>query len=262
MKVAILAGGLGTRLIEETTQRPKPMVEIGGHPILWHIMMHYSRYGFNEFVIALGYKGEYIKNWMREYYSLNRDMTVKTKTGDVIFYGESEQDWIIHLVDTGPTTQTGGRIKRLAPWLDNETFMLTWGDGVSDVALDALLRFHRSHGRLATLTAVRPPSRFGHLTLDEGRVVQFKEKPLYMDARARWINGAFFVLEPNVFDYIEGDNTQFEKEPLERLANDGQLMAYCHTGFWQCMDTLAEKIKLEKIWQSGKAPWKTWDQPR
>lgn len=255
MKVAILAGGIGSRLVEETLMKPKAMVEIGGRPILWHIMMYYSQFGFNEFVIALGYKGEYIKRWMREYYLLNGNMTVKTGIGEVISYDTNEQDWIVHLVDTGKKTLTGGRIKRLASWLDDETFMLTWCDGLSDVDLDALLKFHRSHGRLATLTAVRPPSRFGHLVLQGDRVVQFIEKPHITEY---WINGAFFVLEPEVFKYIKGDNTMWEKEPLEHLANEGQLIAYRHDGFWQCMDTIHEKSKLEKIWQSGKAPWKIW----
>ena len=255
MKVAILAGGAGTRLIEETAVKPKAMVEIRGQPILWHIMMHYSHFGFKEFVIALGYKGEYIKRWMQEYYALNGNMTMKTGTSEVIFHEKSEQDWIVHLVDTGQKTQTGGRIKRLAPWLGDQTFMLTWCDIVADVNLDALLKFHRSHGRLATLTAVRPPARFGHLVLEGDRVAQFKEKPRIIK---EWINGAFFVLEPRVFDYIKGDDTQWEREPLERLASDGQLMAYRHTGFWQCMDTIHENLLLERRWKSGKAPWKIW----
>jgi glucose-1-phosphate cytidylyltransferase len=257
MKVAILAGGLGTRLSEETVNKPKPMVEIGGRPILWHIMMHYSHFGFKEFLIALGYKGEYIKRWMHEYYSLNKNVTVKTNSNEVIFHDgkQSQASWIVHLVDTGQETLTGGRIKRLAPFIGNQTFMLTWCDAVADIDLQALLKFHRSHGRLATVTAVHPPPRFGHLVLEGGRVTQFKEKP--QDAEG-WVNGAFFVLEPRVFDYIEGDNTRWEKEPLERLATAGQLMAYRHNGFWQCMDTIHEKQLLEKLWQSGQAPWKTW----
>lgn len=255
MKVAILAGGAGTRFIEETATKAKAMVEIGGQPILWHVMMHYSHFGFKEFVIALGCKGECIKHWMKEHYALKDNMTAKTGTGEVFFHDKNDQRWLVHLVDTGQKTQTGGRIKRLAPWLSDQTFMLTWCDGVSDIDLNALLKFHRSHNRLATLTAVRPPSRFGHLTLEGDRVVQFKEKPKKSEG---WINGAFFVLEPGVFDYIEGDHTQWEREPLERLARDGQLMAYRHNGFWQCMDTLHEKLLLEKFWKSGKAPWKTW----
>jgi glucose-1-phosphate cytidylyltransferase len=254
MKVAILAGGAGTRLVEETATKPKALVEIGEHPILWHIMMYYSHFGFKEFVIALGYKGEFIKRWMQKYCAPNGNATVKNGTAEVIFHN-AEQDWIVHLVDTGQKTQTGGRIKRLAPWLSDQTFMLTWCDSLSNVDLDALLRFHRSHDRIATLTAVLPPARFGHLVLEEDKVVQFREKPRITKD---WINGAFFVLEPEVFDYIESNDTQWEREPLERLAKEGQLMAYRHTGFWQCMDTLHEKLILEKLWKSNKAPWKTW----
>ncbi|GAB4568738.1 MAG: glucose-1-phosphate cytidylyltransferase [Anaerolineae bacterium] len=256
MKVAILAGGFGSRLAEETEIRPKPMVEIGGRPILWHIMMHYAYYGFKNFVIALGYKGEYIKKYMVDYCSLNSNLTVNLATGEVQMNGGYKPDWTVELIDTGIHTQTGGRIKRLAPYLGNETFMLTWGDGVSDINLHDLLAFHRSHGKLATLTAVRPPARYGHLELDGNQVVEFSEKP---QAKEGWINGAFFVLEPGIFDYIDGDDTVWEHEPLERLARDGQLMAYKHTGFWQCMDTLREKYRLEQLWQSGHAPWKIWE---
>lgn len=255
MKVAILAGGVGTRLVEETEVKPKPMVEIGGQPILWHIMKHYSHYGFSDFVIALGYKGEHIKRWMTEYCELHSNMTVKTGTGDVILHDRNYTDWTVDLIDTGQDTLTGGRIKRLEPWVGNKTFMLTWGDGVADVDLKSLLRFHRSHGKLATLTAVRPPARFGHLVFEGDQVCKFTEKPQTSEG---WINGAFFVLEPGVFDYIEGDTTQWEKEPLEKLAEDGQLMAYRHTSFWQCMDTLRDKRLLEKMWQDGSPPWKTW----
>jgi glucose-1-phosphate cytidylyltransferase len=256
MKVGILAGGLGTRLAEETEVKPKPMVEIGGQPILWHILMHYSRYGYREFVIALGYKGEYIKRWMREFSTLHSNMTVRTGSGVVTLHDRHQQDWTVDLVDTGQDTATGGRIKRLKDWMGDGTFMLTWGDGVSDIDLDALLRFHRSHGRLATLTAVRPPARFSHLELDQDRIVEFTEKPQTSEG---WINGAFFVLEPGVFDYVDGDDTQWEKEPLERLAAEGQLMAYRHDSFWQCMDTIRDKKLLEKLWAEGTAPWKTWD---
>jgi glucose-1-phosphate cytidylyltransferase len=258
LKVAILAGGFGTRLIEETSTKSKAMVEIGGRPILWHIMMHYSHFGFNEFVVALGYKGESVKQWMQEYYSLNKNVIVETSTNEVVFRDKNSQSqsaWTTHLVDTGQETLSGGRIKRLAPILNNRTFMLTWCDAVADINLHALVKFHRSHGRLATVTAVRPPTRFGHLVIEGNKVTQFKEKP--PDAEG-WINGAFFVLEPEVFDYIEGDDTQWEKEPMERLAREGQLMAYRHNGFWQCMDTFHEKLLLEKLWQSGQAPWKTW----
>jgi glucose-1-phosphate cytidylyltransferase len=257
MKVAILAGGLGTRLSEETANKPKPMVKIGDQPILWHIMMHYSHFRFNEFIIALGYKGEYIKRWMYEYCSSNENLTVETNTNATIFHncGQRKGNWKVNLVDTGQNTLTGGRIKRLAPFIGNQTFMLTWGDAVANVDLHELLRFHRSHGHLATVTAVHPPPRFGHLSLEGYRVKQFKEKPLHSEG---WINGAYFILEPEIFDYIKGDNTQWEKEPLERLAMEGQLMAYRHNGFWQCMDTIHDKQLLEKFWQSGQAPWKIW----
>jgi len=218
-------------------------------------MMQYSHYGFRNFVIALGYKGEYIKQYMVDYCSLNSDLTVRTRTGKVTMNGGYKPDWTVEMIDTGIATLTGGRIKRLAPYLGKGTFLLTWGDGVSDVNLDELLAFHRSHGKLATLTAVRPPARFGHLDLDANRVVEFSEKP---QTREGWINGAFFVLEPPVFDYIDGDQTSWEREPLERLAREGQLMAYRHTSFWQCMDTLRDKVLLEELWQTGKAPWKTW----
>jgi glucose-1-phosphate cytidylyltransferase len=255
MKVGILAGGLGTRLAEETVVKPKPMVEIGGKPILWHVMKHYAHYGYSDFAIALGYKGEYIKSWIKDFSSLHNSMTVKTRTGDVIVHDNHGVDWTVDLVDTGENTATGGRIKRLKPWMGDGTFMLTWGDGVSDVDLDALLAFHRSHGKLATLTTVRPPARFGHIEFDGDQVTTFTEKPQTAEG---WINGAFFVLEPEIFDYIEGDDTQWEKEPLENLAADGQLMAYRHTSFWQCMDTIRDKKLLEKLWQEGNAPWKTW----
>lgn len=256
MKVAILAGGVGTRLVEETEVKPKPMVEIGGKPILWHIMMHYSHYGFNEFVIALGYKGEVIKKYMVDYCSLNSNLTVHLRTGEVKLNGGYKPDWTVELIDTGIATLTGGRIRRLAPFIGNETFMLTWGDGVSDVNLPDLLAFHRSHGKLATLTAVHPPARFGHLELKGDRIEEFSEKP---QTKEGWINGAFFVLEPGVFDYIEGDSTQWEREPLEQLAKDGQLMAYRHTSFWQCMDTLRDKVLLESLWQNGNPPWRIWE---
>jgi glucose-1-phosphate cytidylyltransferase len=255
VKVAILAGGVGSRLAEETEVRPKPMVEIGNKPILWHIMMHYSHYGYNEFIIALGYKGEVIKKYMIDYCPLNRDLTIEMRTGAVTFSRGSIMNWQVDLVDTGMATLTGGRIKRLQRIIGNETFMLTWGDGVSDVNLHKLLAFHRSHGKLATLTAVRPTARFGHLEMKGDAVVEFSEKPQTAEG---WINGAFFVLEPGVFEYIEGDDTQLEREPLERLAHDGQLMAYRHHSFWQCMDTLREKKHLEGLWASGNAPWKVW----
>jgi len=256
MKVAILAGGVGSRLSEETVLKPKPMVEIGGEPILWHIMRHFDTFGYREFAIALGYKGEYIKKFMVDYGSLSGSLTVDMARGDVKAHGKVPLEWKVDLVDTGQSTLTGGRIKRLQPYLGNEPFMLTWGDGVSNVDLDRLLEFHRSHGKLATVTAVRPAARFGRLELESDRVVEFTEKPQLGEG---WINGAFFVLEPAIFDYIEGDSTQFEHEPLERLAAEGQLMAYKHEGFWQCMDTLRDKVMLEKMWQNDQAPWKTWE---
>jgi glucose-1-phosphate cytidylyltransferase len=252
MKVAILAGGVGSRLVEETETKPKPMVEIGGRPILWHIMMHYAAYGFNEFVIALGYKGEVIKKYMVDFCKLNSDLTVEFSSGRVKIHNGYRPDWKVDLVDTGMNTLTGGRIKRLAPYLGNETFMLTWGDGVSDVNLRDLLAFHRSHGKLATLTAVRPPARFGHLEFKGNQVVRFTEKPQTSEG---WINGAFFVLEPEIFDYIDGDDTQWEREPLERLSRDSQLIAYHHSSFWQCMDTLRDKKLLESLWETGNPPW-------
>ena len=256
MKEGILARGHGTRLAEETEIKPKPMVEIGGRPILWHIMMHYSCFGHNDFVIALGYKGEVIKRYMVDYCSLHSNLTVNLKAGRVDLHDtDSIQDWTINLIDTGFNTMTGGRIKRLQPYMGNETFMMTWGDGVSTVDLDRLLAFHRAHGRLITMTAVRPPARYGHMEFDGDRIREFTEKPQTAEG---WINGAFFVAEPQVFDYIDGDDTQFEKEPLERLAADGELMAYKHDGFWQCMDTLRDKYVLEKLWESGQAPWKSW----
>jgi glucose-1-phosphate cytidylyltransferase len=256
MKVAILAGGAGSRLAEETQSIPKPMVEIGGKPILWHIMRHYEHYGFTDFVIALGYKGEIIKKYMVDYCALNSNIKVNLQTGNFDMYGGIKPNWNVELIDTGVATMTGGRIKRLAPYLNGGTFMLTWGDGVSNINLNNLLAFHRAHGKLATLTAVRPPARYGHMDMDGNRIILFNEKPQTGEG---WINGAFFVLEPQVFDYIEGDSTQWEKEPLENLARDGQLMAYQHTSFWQCMDTLREKHILETLWQSGNPPWKVWE---
>ncbi|MGD1713934.1 glucose-1-phosphate cytidylyltransferase [Dapis sp. BLCC M172] len=257
MKIGILAGGLGTRISEETVDKPKPMVEIGGKPILWHIMKHYGHYGFKEFAIALGYKGEVIKKYMIDYCSLNSNLSVNLQSGKVEMQGGLKPDWNVDLIDTGLYTNTGGRIKRLIPHMGNETFMLTWGDGVSDLNLQDLLDFHRSHGKLATLTAVRPPARFGHLEMDGDRIVEFSEK---LQTKEGWINGAFFVLEPGVYDYIEGDDTQWEKAPLENLAQDGQLMAYRYSGFWQCMDTLRDKRHLEKLWNSENTPWKIWEE--
>jgi glucose-1-phosphate cytidylyltransferase len=257
MKVGILAGGFGTRLAEETEIRPKPMVEIGDMPMLWHIMMHYHHYGYREFAIALGYKGDYIKRWFNDYNELTGTMTVNTATGRVKRHTRSLPDWSIDLVETGLKTGTGGRIKQLIKWMGgNGPFMLTWGDGVSDVDLDKLYRFHRAHGKLATMTAVRPPARYGHIEFDGDRVVEFTEKP---QAAEGWINGAFFVLERGVADYLTSDDEMFEHAPMRHLAADGQLMAYRHNSFWQCMDTLREKKVLQQLWDTGKAPWKTWE---
>jgi glucose-1-phosphate cytidylyltransferase len=255
MKVGILAGGVGTRLAEETEIKPKPMVEIGGHPILWHIMMHYTHYGFNEFILALGYKGAVIKKYMVDYCALNSDLTVNMFTGETKIHNGYTPEWIVDLVDTGIKTETGGRMRRLANHL-NETFMMTYGDGVSNVDLCDLMRFHRSHGKLATLTAVRPVARFGQLELDGDAVGTFSEKPQVTEG---WINGGFFVLEPKVLDYIDDDMTDWARAPLERLSRDGQLMAYRHDQFWQCMDTLRDKLVLEKLWESEAPPWKVWE---
>ncbi|MEX0644268.1 MAG: glucose-1-phosphate cytidylyltransferase [Parvularculaceae bacterium] len=258
MKVALLAGGFGTRLAEETEIRPKPMVEIGSMPILWHIMMHYYGYGYEDFVVALGYKGEFIKRWFQDYSTFGGDVTVDVASGNIFRHRSQTPSWRVDLVDTGMGAGTGGRIKRLADWLGRGTFLLTWGDGVSDVDLDALLKFHKSHGKIATMTAVRPPARYGHIEFDGDSVQEFSEKPQTGEG---WINGAFFVLERKVFDYIDTDEMMFEHEPMRRLAADGELMAYRHDGFWQCMDTLREKYLLNKLWSSGEAPWKTWARP-
>ena len=255
MKVAILAGGFGSRLQEETGVRPKPMVEIGGKPILWHILNIYSAFGFNEFVLALGYKGEYIKEYFLNFYALNNDLTVDLAEGKSEIHEGKQPNWRVNLVDTGPNTMTGGRIKRLQPWIGNETFMATYGDGLADISISELVAFHKAHGKLATLSAVRPPARFGGLKIEDGQVAEFVEKP---QSEEGWINGGFFVLEPEVFDYIAGDETSFEWEPMQKLAADGQLMAFQHDGFFQPMDTTRERNILEELWSSGKAPWKVW----
>jgi glucose-1-phosphate cytidylyltransferase len=257
VKVAILAGGMGTRLAEETDARPKPMVEIGGRPILWHIMKHYSGFGMNEFVIALGYKKEAIIRYFVELHHYGSDLTIRTGDGSVTVHeGRREPDWTVHLIDTGPSTETGGRIKRLAPHIGDATFMLTWCDGLSNVDLASLLAFHRSHGKLATVTTVRAPGRFGYIELDGEEISGFREKPAEGEG---WINGAFFVLEPRIFEYIDGDATSWERESMVRLAADRQLAAYRHGSFWQCMDTLREKRLLDELWAQDKAPWKSWE---
>jgi glucose-1-phosphate cytidylyltransferase len=255
IKVVILAGGMGTRLTEETEIRPKPMVEIGGQPILWHIMKHYCHYDFREFYIALGYKGEVIKRYFMDYLALNGSMSIDLTKGKVERNQGSCEDWLVHLIETGQNTNTGGRVKRLEPFLKNGTFMLTYGDGVGDIDLKALLDFHRSQGRLVTVTAVRPPARFGGLIFDGDMVARFTEKP---QAGEGWVNGGFMVCEPGIFDYMEDDLTNLEADTLEHLAEDGQLAAFRHAGFWQCMDTLRDKRYLEGLWQVGKAPWKVW----
>ena len=256
MKAIILAGGLGSRLAEETVLRPKPMVEIGGKPILWHIMNIYAAHAVTEFVIALGYRAEVVKEYFLNFYAINNDLTIDLSQGRTTIHDGRQPAWTVHLVDTGLHTQTGGRVRRLTPWLaSDQTFMLTYGDGVADVDVRALLDFHRSHGKLATVTIVRPPARFGGIEFDGDRVVRFTEKPQTGEG---WINGGFFVLERRVLDYIDGDDTPWERAPLERLAADGQLMAFRHEGFWQPMDTLREKRQLESLWESGQAPWKVW----
>jgi glucose-1-phosphate cytidylyltransferase len=255
MKVVILAGGVGTRLVEETEIKPKPMVEIGERPILWHIMKHYSCYGFKEFIIALGYRGDVIKRFFLEEASLQGSFTIDMKTGRVTAKNEVQEDWLVHLVDTGLQSSTGGRIRRVKEYIGNERFLMTYGDGVSNVNLDALLSVHEKNKRIVTLTAVRPPARFGGLVFDGNSVISFIEKPQIGEG---WINGGFMVMEPTIFEYIEGDATNLEAEVLEQLAANEQLAAYHHEDFWQCMDTLRDKKLLESLWQQGNAPWKTW----
>ena len=253
MKVVILAGGYGTRLAEETALRPKPMVEIGGKPILWHIMTIYASHGFSDFLIACGYKGEVIKEYFHNYRIRHNDWTIDLSDGEVRTVLSHVSDWRVGLVDTGLNTMTAGRIKRLEAWLDGQPFMVTYGDGVADVDVRALLEFHQAHGRLATVTAVRPPARFGALEFDGDAVSRFSEKPQVGEG---WINGGFFVFQPDVLDYLTSDGEPLERGPLERLAAEGQLMAYRHGGFWQPMDTLRDKQYLESLWESGKAMWK------
>lgn len=252
MKVGILAGGLGTRLLEETLLRPKPLVEVGGRPILWHVMGCYARHGFTEFVVALGYKGELITRYMAAHASPQRPATATPGRSSFRLRAPSGVAWVVDLVDTGQATMNAGRLRRLAPYLGEGTFMLANCDGLSDMDLSAMLAFHRAHGRRATVAAVRPPARFGRLDLDGDRVVAFTEKPR---DPTEWINGGFYVLEPEVLGYIEGDLTEWERGPLERLASEGHLMAYRHGGFWQCMDTVHDKRLLDELWNSGNAPW-------
>jgi glucose-1-phosphate cytidylyltransferase len=257
MRTVILAGGLGTRLSEETSVRPKPMVEVGGHPLLWHLMNIYAHYELKRFILALGYKGEVVKDYFLRFHATNSDITVNLCNGAVEYHKTHRRDWEVRMIDTGDGTLTGGRLHRLEPHLrDGGTFMLTYGDGVANINVAELLEFHKQHGRIATLSAVRPPARFGTMQFDGDRVVNFKEKPQTQEG---WINGGFFVFEPAVFDYLHGDNTVLEADPLERLAEDGELMAYRHFGFWQCMDTLRDRSRLESLWESGEAPWKVWE---
>jgi glucose-1-phosphate cytidylyltransferase len=255
VKVVILAGGRGSRLAEETHTRPKPMVEIGGKPVLWHIMQIYASFGHKDFLVACGYRGELIKEYFRNAFVHNNDYVIDLKDGTMNVVNPGTIDWRVGVIDTGMNSMTGGRIRRLKDHVGAERFMVTYGDGVGDVNIGALIDFHRSHGKAATVTAVHPPARFGGLTLDGDRVGRFSEKPQTDEG---WINGGFFVFEPSIFDYLEGDDSVLEREPMERLAEAGELMAYRHRGFWQPMDTQRERDLLESLWIAGEAPWKTW----
>lgn len=254
MKALILAGGFGARLSEYTDTVPKPMVPIGGHPVVWHIMKRYAAYGHTDFVLALGYKAQLIKEYFLNFYSLNADFTVDLATGALAFHHARKVDWRVTLVDTGLETMTGGRVRRAKPYLGDETCFLTYGDGVADIDLDALLRFHRSHGKLVTVTAVHPVARFGELSVERDQVKTFQEKP---QTAQGWINGGYFVIEPGFFELIEGDSTVLEREPLERAAAMGELMAYRHGGFWACMDTKRDRDSLDELWATGQAPWRS-----
>ena len=258
MKVVIFAGGLGTRLAEETSTRPKPMVEIGGKPILWHIMKIYSHYGYNDFIICLGYKGYMIKEYFINYFLYNSDLTVEVGNNKMDVHFTNTESFKVTLVDTGIDTNTAGRLQRIQKYVGDETFMLTYGDGVGDIKIDALVDYHKSHGRMATLTSVQMPGRFGNLEVDSlGKIIHFQEKP---DTEGHWINGGFFVLEPSIFNYLEGnmDPIQWEKKPLVQISKDGELMNYKHTGFWKCMDAMRDKIELEELWENNLAKWKVW----
>jgi glucose-1-phosphate cytidylyltransferase len=258
MKVVLLAGGLGTRISEETTIKPKPMIEIGGKPIIWHIMKIYAKYGFNEFVVCLGYKGHLIKEYFINYFLYNSDITVELEKNVVDVHFTNSESFKVTLVDTGLDTNTAGRIKRIQKHVQDETFMLTYGDGVADIDINELLKFHKASNKLATLTSIQLPGRFGNIeTTDNGIVTKFQEKP---EGDGVWINGGFFVLEPGIFKYLDGnmDAIQWEKKPSIDIANDGQLSAYRHKGFWKCMDAMRDKIELEELWETQKAPWKIW----
>lgn len=258
MKVVILAGGFGTRISEESHLKPKPMIEIGNAPILWHIMKIYAYYGFNEFIICAGYKQNVIKEYFANYFLYKSDVTFDfTDNNKLTIHNNVSEPWKVTIIDTGLTTLTGGRIKRIAPYIGKEPFMMTYGDGVGDIKIPDLIKFHKSHGKKATMTAVQPGSRFGTMDIGEGnQILSFAEKS---KTAAGWINGGYMVLEPDVFEYIEGDNTVFEREPMERLASEGELVAYKHPGFWQCMDTLRDKTYLEKLINNGEAPWIVWE---
>lgn len=260
MKTVILAGGFGTRISEESGVKPKPMVEVGGKPILWHIMKIYAHYGIHDFIICCGYKGYVIKEYFSNYFLHNSDVTFSMANNEMTVHKRNAENWNVTLVDTGENTMTGGRIKRVKDYIGDEKFCLTYGDGVSDIDIAASIKFHQEEGKLATLTAVQQPGRFGAFTLRQGQnsVNQFREKPKGDGDGTAWINGGFFILDPKVIDYIDDDSTVWEKAPLEKLANDGQLNAFKHTGFWQPMDTLRDKNVLEKFWSQGDAPWKIW----
>jgi len=255
MKAVILAGGLGTRISEETTVRPKPMIDIGGKPVLWHILKIYSQHGINDFIICLGYKGYMVKEYFANYFLHTSDVTFDLANNRMDVHQQHAEPWRVTLVDTGDQTQTGGRLKRVENYLDGETFCFTYGDGLADIDITAQLAFHKTRASLATMCAVQPPGRFGAIDIQDNRITRFEEKP---SGDGSWINGGFFILEPGVFDYIESDATVWERDPLEALARDGELSAYMHAGFWQPMDTLRDKLKLEELWQNGHAPWKVW----
>ncbi|MDX2196022.1 MAG: glucose-1-phosphate cytidylyltransferase [Cytophagales bacterium] len=256
MKVLILAGGLGTRLSEETVVKPKPMVEIGGKPILWHIMKIYAHYGYNDFVILLGYKGYYIKEYFHNYFLHQNDLCIDLKANKIEYFNNHSEDWKISLIDTGEHSMTGGRVKRAAPHIAGKPFLLTYGDGVADIDIAKTVNFHQSHGKIMTVTAIQPEGKYGILNFGEDDAVKgFLEKP---KGDGAWINGGYFVCEPQIIDYITDDNTILEREPLENISHHGQMKAYRHTGFWQCMDTLRDKTKLQELWDTGKAPWKVW----
>lgn len=259
MKAVILAGGFGTRLSEETTLRPKPMVEIGGRPILWHIMKIFEAGGVTEFIVALGYKGEVIKQYFLDFYAIHNDISIDLASGRTTIHDGNQPNWKVHLVDTGLATQTGGRLRRLRSWLqDDDDFLFTYGDGVADIDIRKLVAYHRAHGRKATVTTVRPPARFGNLTFEGDTVTNFHEKP---EEGEGWINGGYFVLNRAAIDVIDDDASIWEREPVERLVASGDLVGYRHFGFWSCMDTLKEKNLLEELWSSGHAPWKIWQDP-